>query len=345
MAARARLRVTQEVKQAITEDRTSDVARYLVVKIKDEKLVLANRGSAQSDAAADFNALAKSVGEKEACFIFLKLDKKSEDNYNFLFVAYVPDNAPVRDKMLYASSIDDLTHQIGADCINGTYKCCDKSDLNFEAWIASTKERRGSDTTILTDKEKLLKEERAIDRSTVSAGMKSVQFNVADEVNEAIGQVVKGERSVVAIRVAKSKGREKCVLDKDVPSDASVDDISFPKEPRFCVTSGKSLSSSGSGFVFVFLCPEDAKAMHKMMYATAKSAVMEHCRNIVGSDFSIRVEACDFSSAKSQLLAAKKAEASTSTTNSHEMSFAKPSASAGRRRRGGRRRIRAFGKN
>jgi twinfilin-like protein len=44
----------------------------------------------------------------------VRLDSKSSaGEYNWLFVAFVPDNAKVRDKMLYASTRATLTKELG----------------------------------------------------------------------------------------------------------------------------------------------------------------------------------------------------------------------------------------
>lgn len=53
-------------------------------------------------------------------------EKSSTGEYNWLFLCYVPDNAKIRDKMLYASTRATLTKELGdyrfVDSIYGTDK-------------------------------------------------------------------------------------------------------------------------------------------------------------------------------------------------------------------------------
>lgn len=60
-------------------------------------------------------------------YIFIRFDEKSStDEYKWLFLCYVPDNAKVRDKMIYASTRATLTRELGdyrfTDSIYGTDK-------------------------------------------------------------------------------------------------------------------------------------------------------------------------------------------------------------------------------
>lgn len=334
MAARAHLRITKELGRTFTAARKSEDVRYVMVKVQKEKLVLHKEGKISSSEAEDFDAVVTPLGEKEACFIFFRLDDKNEDGSdNWLFVTYVPDNAPVRDKMMYASSVDDLTDQLGSKCYSDTYSCCDKVDLSYEAYKASKSRRRGSFSAVMTEKEKFIKDEKSLDRTTVAAGMRSLPFKINDDIRSAL-KALGNERSFVAIKIVKSKGKEKCVLDKDIASDGAIEDASFGLEPRFCVT------QSGDNMVFVFFCPDDAKAQYKMLYATAKKAVLDNCEQATGKKMAFALELTDIKEFKKsvQYSISAKDDNNASATISQKMTFAKPSAAGRRRpRRGGRR--------
>lgn len=60
-------------------------------------------------------------------YLFVRFDEKSSTGeYKWLFLCYVPDNAKVRDKMIYASTRATLTRELGdyrfTDNIYGTDK-------------------------------------------------------------------------------------------------------------------------------------------------------------------------------------------------------------------------------
>ena len=322
------VQITPKLKQAFV-DAQKGAKRCVIVKIKEEKLVLKELMDPTSAGEQDdFDSLNSKVGPNDTAFLLFQLDTG-----RWLFVAYIPDTSKVRDKMLYASSIDDLQDQLGKGFFEDTYKVCDKSELSYDQWKRTL--RRQSFSGLMTEKERVVREEQMIDKGTTSAGMKTVAFPMASDVLDAMKELSKGDREVVMIRIKKKKGgREECVLGK-LKDGAVVDDLldATGSEPRYIVTSEKAAGCLGDGFVFALFCPEGAKAMNKMMYATAKKAVADVAGDIVGK-ITANVEIDDISTFR---MSAKKAVDFTdqSTQQTHKMAFKKPVAA--RRKRRGRR--------
>lgn len=300
------------------------------MKIKQEKLTLKELiDPTDAGEQEDFDSLNNYVGKDDTAFLLFQLDTG-----RWLFVAYVPDTAKVRNKMLYASSVDDLQDQLGKGFFEDTYKVSDKSELSYDQWRRTL--RRQSFSGIMTEKELVVREEQMVDKSTTSTGMKTVAFPMAKQVLDAFAELKAGSRNIVLVRIKKKKGgREECVL-SDLKDGAVVDDLldATGSEPRYILTSEKSVGCLGSGFIFALFCPEGAKAMNKMMYATAKKAVSDVALGILGN-IAANVEIDDVSTLRSS---AKKAIDFTdkSTTQTHEMAFKKPIAAKRKRGRGRR---------
>lgn len=75
----------------------------------------------------DYPNVEKELADNKPSYVFVRLDEKaSSGEYKWLFLCYVPDNAKVRDKMLYASTRATLTKELGdyrfVDNIYGTEK-------------------------------------------------------------------------------------------------------------------------------------------------------------------------------------------------------------------------------
>jgi len=325
MAARAHLKVKEDVRKAFV-DASSAKKRCLIVKIEEELLVLADVLDVKGNEATDFDELAFKMGEDESAFLLFQLDSGK-----WLFVAYIPDTAKVRDKMLYASSIDDLQDQLGKGLFVSFYKCSDKPELSYRSWKSST--RRSSLDKIMTDKEKVIREEQLMERSSCASGMKAVAFAMRDTVRNALKDLANGTRNIVLIRMDTKGGREECDL-QDVNGDAVVDDLVdvLKKQPRFLVMKEKTVTSSGDGAVFALFCPENAKAMHKMIYATAKKAVEGHVKDVLGSmKIVANVEISDVSELRMSVKRSIDAS-NTSMEQTHKMAFKKPSRARGKRR-------------
>lgn len=73
--------------------------------------------------------------EKQPCYILYRLDTRDNDTYTWLFLAYSPDNSPVRQKMLYAATRATVKKEFGASQIKdelfGTNKVNFKYFLKF----------------------------------------------------------------------------------------------------------------------------------------------------------------------------------------------------------------------
>ncbi|CAD5111925.1 DgyrCDS1186 [Dimorphilus gyrociliatus] len=55
--------------------------------------------------------------DKQPCYILYRMDTRDNDTYTWLFIAYSPDNSPVRQKMLYAATRATVKKEFGASQI------------------------------------------------------------------------------------------------------------------------------------------------------------------------------------------------------------------------------------
>lgn len=79
----------------------------------------------QADSGLDYTKITNFFEPVTPAYVLVRLDEKdTKGGYNWLFLCYVPDNAKVRDKMLYASTRASLTKGLGdshfTDSVYGT---------------------------------------------------------------------------------------------------------------------------------------------------------------------------------------------------------------------------------
>ncbi|KAI8575941.1 hypothetical protein K450DRAFT_259503 [Umbelopsis ramanniana AG] len=114
MSNQSGIQVSQELAAAFAKAVASGETRILRVSIVNESLVENGQSPASGSFEEDFSELQKYLDDSQPSFILVRLDTKSSaGEYNWLFIAYVPDNSKVRDKMLYASSRASLTKDLG----------------------------------------------------------------------------------------------------------------------------------------------------------------------------------------------------------------------------------------
>jgi twinfilin-like protein len=83
-----------------------------------EQLVLASHKDVKSTWDKDFDKyVTPLVEENQPCYLLYRLDSKNSSGYEWLFVSWSPDTAPIRQKMLYASTKATLKQEFGTSQI------------------------------------------------------------------------------------------------------------------------------------------------------------------------------------------------------------------------------------
>lgn len=107
--------------------------RGLIATVKEEKLVPAEAiPSPSGDFFHDLNFLDALLKDDEAAYVLLRRHDGSPDGY--VAVTYVPDRAPVRQKMLFAATRLTLVRELGTERFRETYFTTAKLELTAEGW-------------------------------------------------------------------------------------------------------------------------------------------------------------------------------------------------------------------
>ncbi|KAL2020009.1 hypothetical protein VTK56DRAFT_8912 [Thermocarpiscus australiensis] len=200
-------------------------------------------------------------------------------------VTYVPDAAPVRQKMLFASTRLTLVRELGTEHFRETLFATLPEELTPAGF-----ERHDAHSALeapLTEEERSLGDVR---RAEQEAGMgtgtreihlsKNMNAAVAESALEALRELSAGNKSLVMLRIDPESESVELVPDDASPSSISalVQTIS-PTEPRF--TFYRYTHSYGgsetSPLLFFYTCPSNfsTKAIKfRMMYPLMKRAVL-----------------------------------------------------------------------
>ncbi|TCD63294.1 Twinfilin-1 [Steccherinum ochraceum] len=116
MSATSGITVSDELTSAFGDAVQNGDVRFLKVIIRNESLVLDDSKPIRGSLEQDFDRLTIAQSEERAlldekvpAYVLTKLDEAG-----WLAIFYVPDEANVRDKMLYASTRNNLTKSLGA---------------------------------------------------------------------------------------------------------------------------------------------------------------------------------------------------------------------------------------
>ena len=213
----------------------------------------------------DFDAIVAAIAQN-AVTSALYLVRNDEGRWFPLL--YIPEEADVRDKMLYAAATQDLKVSLGglgdaifqANCV---------ADVTFEGFAAIFTR---SAAQPLSEAEVLAKQERQASKQAATAvqssAMGTVPFQLEADVAPAVEQLVGGTTNWVEFVFDPEKETVRKGRCATLPADAQCSSILDADEPRFY-----ALSRPGGAYVFVYSCPESAKLKLKMCYSYVGGSV------------------------------------------------------------------------
>lgn len=207
-------------------------------------------------------------------YIFIRDSGKGEGYYNF--ISYVPDSAPIRLKMLYASTKNTIIRQIGTNSIGKQQLATDMDEIR-EAIEGSN----GSNETALTESEiveqKIAEQVRAMKVSASTSGGRQLvsqtggtshllSFNVNTE-NISIKDLL-NKNNVISFTIDIATEQVKIADQANITSPEQLEIIST--HPSY------TLYRNGSLVYFIYSCPSGSKVKDRMIYASNRLGFIKH---------------------------------------------------------------------
>lgn len=127
---------------AKSKEGSEDIRMFKVsINNETEELELsAYKQSRSSDWRNDYNDFVlESIEPKQPCFIFYRLDERTATGFIWLFIAWSPDFASVKQKMLYAATKSTLKLEFGAGQIKDELFGTTKEDVTLDGYMKHIK--------------------------------------------------------------------------------------------------------------------------------------------------------------------------------------------------------------
>ncbi|KAL9131105.1 MAG: hypothetical protein Q9217_000867 [Psora testacea] len=275
--------VSTELHDAFNDLVSSPSQRGLVATIQSESIIPLHTIPASSlDFFSDLASLTPLLSDKEAAYIILRRYQNAPDGY--LAVTFVPDTAPVRQKMLFASTRLTLVRELGTERFRESLFMTEMRELGEGAW----KKHEASSvlTAPLTEEEETLKSvreaeydaSRGTERRRLETGGK-LSMAISGEAMEALKKLSEGEAGeLVQLRI--DTQNESIELVGRIKTDASglATEIS-DTEPRYSLFRYRH-SFEGvdeSPILFIYTCPSGLKIRERMLYASSDKSIRDHC--------------------------------------------------------------------
>ena len=242
--------------------------------------------------------------KEDACYVLVHFPDHEE---GLVFITHIPDKAPIRQKMIYASTQGKLKLTVGLELISKDLRTDSHAELReviqgFRALMEAEEElgregQAGADP--LTEEETRLQRKNKVSHAASNASYMqnsnsnkpSEALQVEDDVLSAIKQV-KDKASTIVVVHTSSKGQERLVLRKSIDAEVSKDSVrealSMPRSDDGGDAGDAGASSpSTTSFVLVkhedklfllLFCKDEASIKERMIFAMGTKVLQDTLR-------------------------------------------------------------------
>ncbi|GAA5991057.1 hypothetical protein JCM5350_005410 [Sporobolomyces pararoseus] len=287
MAAQSGIAPTSELSTQWSSFLAAGEERLLKISIKDEELQPDGTWKVEGDEVEKVFELFSQDGvaqDKVPSYFIVKTSPTSNSSPSLLFISYVPDNSPVRSKMLYASTRTTLIRHLGDSKFSDSIFATTKASLFPSSYQAHT--RHSEAAAPLTAREQEMADIRAAESATAEdssdyqhqqAG-RSMIFGQQQQAGETEGSSseVRGalpwsSEAKEAVRGLKEEnGKELVQLEIDLKTETIV--LSEPQPTSLSVPSDKPcylFYRHTAGIVLIYSCPPKSPIKSRLVYSSA----------------------------------------------------------------------------
>ncbi|EGG06050.1 uncharacterized protein MELLADRAFT_43666, partial [Melampsora larici-populina 98AG31] len=285
MSAQSGISVSPELSEDFVKavSKTDDI-RLIVVVIEDEvaitKVSLPPHVG-RSD-VEDFALIDDVLEDDKPAYVLYRLNEP--EGGSWIFISYVPDNAKVREKMLYASTRATISRQLGETHFKESIFATSKRDLTPEGYLAHLASQTAQ--APMTARERELADIKAAEGiSAITMGTEVRSSNVwganggnnaslglkwNSDAQEAF-QAWCGQSGSKSVQFNIELGTETIVLSENGASDELVFPDSQPSYTFYHYTPAAQESMSLP--IFIYACPPKSPVRSRLVYSSSSSSV------------------------------------------------------------------------
>ncbi|XP_014228285.1 twinfilin isoform X1 [Trichogramma pretiosum] len=269
--------------------------RVLKVSIENEELVPTTSSKPVGKWQNDYDKMVKPlVEENQPAYILYRLDTKSSDSgYDWLLISWTPDTAPVRQKMLYASTKATLKQEFGSASIKEELHGTVLEDITLDGYHKQ-KKNDAAPVPLTSAEEELAEMKKSIVHTDYSVEtrhqtLSGIAFPVTDEAKQAL---TCDDYNYVQLRIDLDEEKIHLVT---AATDVSIDKLPT-KVPSDCARyhlytfkhthEGDLLSLK----VFIYSMPGyNCSIKERMLYSSCKAPLIEFI-NSLGVEIAKKLE-------------------------------------------------------
>ncbi|KAK9366103.1 hypothetical protein V1509DRAFT_611901 [Lipomyces kononenkoae] len=295
MSNQSGIKASKALLDAFREFTIDDGARSLLVKIENESLEPGEVIRAESNYFDDVELLAPHVSDQEPLYILYRTDHTATGTTAGLtLISYIPDRAPVRRKMLYASTRNTLVRDLGGDKITASFFATEKDEITREGFEKFAAHNNLSQP--LTEEERALRSVREVEakeglagtttrKSHVSSGL---TFPISSDAETALAGMNGQDYNVIVLVIDVENEKIELAKKAQIEEPTHLQGMISTDQPMYTFflfnhTFGQvDHESFVMVVVFIYTCPAGSKIKEKMLYASCRAAIVGEAETIAG---------------------------------------------------------------
>lgn len=309
--------------------------RVLQIFIQNEKLELGEAHDSQSTWEDDYDLLVLPLLQQtRASYILYRLDEKVGNSYMWIFIHYTPDKAPVREKMLYASTKSTMKTEFGSGLIKDEMFGNIPDDVSLDGYRKHLASKAAPGPLSFKEAEIKLVNEMEGSRANISVDskhetMKSVGFPVDREAVDALKRLK--DEQVNYVQLVLDIKAEVVNLAMSEPTSVAELPSRIPTESARYHLFRFNHSYEGDSFrsvVFIYSMPGyKCPIKERMLYSSCKSSVLDVIESEIGIEIARKLELDNGEELSEDFLL----DEIHPKKNLHKPAFAKPKGPQGKR--------------
>ncbi|KAI5645177.1 cofilin/tropomyosin-type actin-binding protein domain-containing protein [Phthorimaea operculella] len=281
MSHQTGIQANAELKKYFSKCRDGKI-RALKVSIEEEQLVMAKHHPTKGTWEQDFDKYVPPLIEEDLpCYILYRFDSKNSLGHEWLLLSWSPDSAPVRQKMLYASTKATLKQEFGSAHIKDEMHATVKDEVSLKGYKAHL--TGISAPAPLTDREEALKELQESEVNTThgidsrQSTMGGVAFPITEDAKQGILDLQRNSYNYLQFKI--NLEEEKIHLSKaanitlpELPKQVPTDEARYHLYIFTHTHEGDHMES----IVFIYSMPGyNCSIKERMMYSSCKGTFLE----------------------------------------------------------------------
>ncbi|OCK81072.1 actin monomer binding protein-like protein [Lepidopterella palustris CBS 459.81] len=271
--------------------------RGLLATISNEAIVPGPTLPSTGSFLSDLSNLAAHLTSTAALYILLRRadapSSSAPSTGTFVAITYVPNAAPVRQKMLFASTRLTLLRELGSENFGETLFVTEAEELSASGWARH--EAHGEAAAPLTQEERDLegiKEAEALEsRGTGGKGLVNggrIKMEAGHGVVEAVVALGRGEGGNLVQLNLDPQTESLHLTSVSTVTPFTLSSALSPTEPRF---SFYRHITPDAPILFISTCPSSSKIRERMLYAASRNSVIQIAQTQAGLAIAKKIEA------------------------------------------------------